>query len=133
LHLFAQRRVVEQGAFQRFDLGHRDRPPDRRRRFVLGKTNMDQFATGLVAGQSPITRASGKKTIVPASLPPTRRLGDAPHQQAYSRLERIARRSVVLRRYASQRNRAYAALRHWPTGSSASCTDASRAERPTMK
>jgi hypothetical protein len=38
------------------------------------------------SGQSPITRASGKKTIVIARYAANRRLGDALHQQAFSAL-----------------------------------------------
>ncbi len=38
------------------------------------------------SGQSPITRASGKKSIVLARYATNRRLGDALHQQAYSAL-----------------------------------------------
>ncbi len=38
------------------------------------------------SGQSPITRASGKKTTVLARFATNRRLGDALHQQAYSAL-----------------------------------------------
>lgn len=38
------------------------------------------------SGQSPITRASGKKTMVLARFATNRRLGDALHQQAYSAL-----------------------------------------------
>jgi hypothetical protein len=38
------------------------------------------------SGQSPITRASGKKTIVMARYATNRRLGDALHQQAFSAL-----------------------------------------------
>ena len=38
------------------------------------------------SGQSPITRASGKKTIVLARYATNRRLGDALHQQAFSAL-----------------------------------------------
>jgi hypothetical protein len=38
------------------------------------------------SGQSPITRASGKKSVVLARYATNRRLGDALHQQAYSAL-----------------------------------------------
>ncbi|GLY19942.1 hypothetical protein Kisp01_69560 [Kineosporia sp. NBRC 101677] len=39
------------------------------------------------SGQSPITRASGKKTVVIARYATNRRLGDALHTQAFSALQ----------------------------------------------
>jgi transposase len=59
---------------------------------VLGEFGDDttRFATARArknySGQSPITRASGKKTTVLARFATNRRLGDALHQQAYSAL-----------------------------------------------
>jgi hypothetical protein len=47
---------------------------------------VDAKARKNYSGQSPITRASGKKTIVLARYATNRRLGDALHQQAYSAL-----------------------------------------------
>jgi hypothetical protein len=50
----------------------------------------DRFATARsrknYSGQSPITRASGKRTIVLARYATNRRLGDALHLQAFSAL-----------------------------------------------
>ena len=53
---------------------------DDKKRFV------DARARKNYSGQSPITRASGKKTIVLARYATNRRLGDALHQQAFSAL-----------------------------------------------
>ena len=60
---------------------------------VLGEFGDDQKrfhdarARKNYSGQSPITRASGRKTIVMARYARNRRLGDALHQQAFSSLK----------------------------------------------
>jgi transposase len=53
---------------------------DDKTRFVSSKSRKNY------SGQSPITRASGKKTVVLARFATNRRLSDALHQQAYSAL-----------------------------------------------
>ena len=53
---------------------------DDKKRFVDAKARKNY------SGQSPITRASGKKSIVLARYATNRRLSDALHQQAYSAL-----------------------------------------------
>ena len=57
------------------------------------------------SGQSPITRASGKKTIVLARYATNRRLGSALHQQAFSAIGASPGARRLLRRAQGKENR----------------------------
>ena len=72
---------------------------DDKKRFVDAKARKNY------SGQSPITRASGKKSIVLARYATNRRLSDALHQQAYSALRASPSARGLLRRTQGQKHR----------------------------
>ncbi len=84
------------------------------------------------SGQSPITRAAGRKKVVLARYATNRRPGAALHQQAFCALGGSpgARAYYDARR---ARKIAHAALRQLATGSSASCTAASKPAPSTTR
>ena len=85
------------------------------------------------AGTSPITRQSGKRKVALARFVHNDRLIDALITQAFCALHASPGARAY---YDKQRARGldhHAALRHSPTGSSASCTAASRPARTTTK
>ena len=57
------------------------------------------------SGQSPITRASGKKSVVMARYATNRRLGAALHATGLRRADRVTRRPDLLRRAPRQKHR----------------------------
>ena len=64
------------------------------------------------SGQSPITRASGKKTIVLARYATNRRLGDALHQQAFSAISASPGARAYYDAARARKIGHHAALRH---------------------
>ena len=78
------------------------------------------------AGTSPLTRASGKKKVVAARFIHNDRLVDALNAQAFASLNASPGARAL---YDDLRARESSTTTHcdgWRTGSSASCTDASR-------
>ena len=76
------------------------------------------------SGQSPITRASGKKSVVLARYATNRRLGAALHQQAFSALGASPAPGPTTTRSGPATSVTTQPCASSPTGSSASCTAA---------
>jgi transposase len=85
---------------------------------------VDTRARKNYSGQSPITRASGRKTVVLARYATNRRLGAALHMQAYAALTGSPGARAYYDELRARNIGHHAALRQLATGSSASCTAA---------
>ena len=85
------------------------------------------------SGQSPITRASGKKTIVLARFAKNNRLGDALHFQAMSSMKASPGARAYYDAMRAGTSDITPRCGSWPTSSSAACTAASRPQRSTTR
>ncbi len=85
------------------------------------------------SGQSPITRASGKKTVVLARFAKNNRLSDALHFQAMSSMKASPGAARTTTPCEPGTSGTMPPCGSWPTGWSASCTAASRPERATTR
>jgi hypothetical protein len=106
---------------------------------ILGEFGDDphRYADGKArrnyAGTSPITRASGSRRVVLARYARNRRLADAVHQWAFCAMRGSPGARAYFQALRERGTGHQAALRQLATGSSASCTAASRLERPTTR